>query len=115
MADDYEDDDANQDLTPGEYLDSGCDDDDDVDEFYYAFSGGVDVASPAYQPQLSSNIATPSATSEPGDYYDYGWDYEITPGAEVDYQRQQLLQQQRFQQLQYKQRRLNRPVSTSTH
>lgn len=56
---------------------------------------------PAYRNQLEpSSYAAPSTASEPGDYYDYGWDYETaassghqTPQTPMSYRYQQQQQQ----------------------
>lgn len=68
-----------------------------------------------HQHQLEpSSYAAPSTASEPGDFYDYGWDYETaassghqTPQTPMSYHYQQ--QQQR--QLKRQRRRGGRPVS----
>lgn len=79
---------------------SGIEAGDDDEDRYVAAGGGY--RQPAYQNQLEpSSYAAPSTASEPGDYYDYGWDYETaassghqTPQTPMSYRYQQQQQQQ---------------------
>ncbi|XP_060846942.1 uncharacterized protein LOC132926589 isoform X2 [Rhopalosiphum padi] len=74
-----------------------------------------------YQQQQLESFTTPGTASEPGDYYDYGWDYETAASSEQQtpqtpsyyYQQQQQQQLERQRRRGRKPRRLSDPCSTS--
>lgn len=74
-----------------------------------------------YQQQQLDSYTTPATASEPGDYYDYGWDYETAASSEQQtpqtpsyyYQQQQQQQLERQRRRGGKPRRLSDPCSTS--
>lgn len=91
----------------GEYGDGGGDFgygyyDDDADDRYHrhVHQQQIDCASSPY--------AGAATTSEPGDYYDYGWDYETATAVGGSGQQTPSYQQQ--QQLDRQRRRGGRPV-----
>lgn len=80
---------------------------DDIDEYDdRCYDDGDNTTTPVgYQHHLGPSLyAAPATASEPGDYYDYGWDYETvassghqTPQTPVayHYQQQQQIERQR--------------------
>lgn len=65
-----------------------------------------------YQQQQLDSYTTPATASEPGDYYDYGWDYETAASSEQQTPQtpSYYYQQQQQQQLERQRRRGGKPV-----
>jgi hypothetical protein len=65
-----------------------------------------------YQKQQLESYTTPATASEPGDYYDYGWDYETAASSEQQTPQtpSYYYQQQQQQQLERQRRRGRKPV-----